>query len=118
MLIIAIGNGALRQAVFAKRMPELRAHRLSTLTGAVWMGAFIWLVIHVWPPASGQQSITIGLVWLVLTVAFEFLMGLVLLKQPLAKVLADYNLLAGRVWVLFLLWLTLAPWLFVHFHLN
>ena len=118
MLIIAISNGALRQTVFARFLPELRAHQLSTLTGAVLIGAFIWLVVHVWPPASDQQSITIGLIWLLLTVAFEFFMGLVLLKQPLAKVLVDYNLLAGRVWVLFLVWLTLAPWLFVHFHLK
>jgi hypothetical protein len=117
MLLIAIGNGALRQAVFAKKMPELRAHQLSTLTGAVLIGAFIWLLLHVWPPTSGQQAVTVGLVWLLLTVAFEFFMGLALLKQPLVQVLADYNLLAGRLWVLFLAWLTLAPWLFVYFHL-
>lgn len=118
MLIIAIGNGAIRQSVFAKFLPELRAHQLSTLTGALLIGAFIWLVVHIWPPASSHQAITIGLVWLLLTVVFEFFMGLVLLKQPLVKVLADYNLLAGRIWVLFLAWLTLAPWLFFHFQLN
>ncbi len=118
MLAIAIGNGALRQAVFARSIPELRAHQLSTLIGAVLVGTFIWLVVHVWPPASGQEAISIGLIWLLLTVAFEFFMGLVLLKQSLAKVLGDYNLFAGRVWVLFLVWLTLAPWLFFHFHLN
>ena len=118
MLLIAIGNGALRQVVFAKIKTELRAHQLSTLIGAVLIGAFIWLVVHVWPPASGQQAIAIGLVWLSLTVAFEFFMGLVLLKQALAKVLGDYNLFAGRVWVLFLVWLTVAPWLFFYFHLN
>jgi hypothetical protein len=118
MLLIAIGNGALRQFVFARIMPELRAHQLSTLTGAVLIGACIWLITHVWPPNSAHEAIIIGMVWSCLTVAFEFLMGLVLSKQPLAKVLGDYNLLAGRVWVLFLVWLTLAPWLFVHFHLN
>lgn len=118
MLLIAIGNGALRQTVFAKFLPELRAHQLSTLTGAILIGAFIWWVMHIWPPISDHEAITIGLVWSSLTVAFEFFMGLVLMKQPVAKVLADYNLLAGRVWVLFLIWLTLAPWLFFHFRLN
>ena len=52
-----------------------------------------------------------AMVWLLLTVAFEFFMGLVLAHRPLAQILQDYNLLAGRVWVLFLIWLTLAPWL-------
>ena len=118
MLLIAIGNGALRQLVFARIMPELRAHQLSTLTGAFLIGAFVWLITHVWPPNSGHEAITIGMVWGCLTVAFEFLMGLAVLKQPLTKVLADYNILAGRVWVLFLIWLALAPWLFFHFHFN
>ena len=54
----------------------------------------------------------IGLVWLLFTVAFEFFMGLVLTHRPLAQVLNDYNLFAGRVWSLFLIWLALAPWVF------
>ena len=39
-------------------------------------------------------------------------MGLVLTHKPLAQVLSDYNLFAGRVWSLFLIWLALAPWVF------
>ena len=47
MLLIAIGNGALRQATFARHLPELHAHKLSTFTGAVLIGVFIWLVVHI-----------------------------------------------------------------------
>jgi hypothetical protein len=112
MLLIAIANGALRQTTFAKVMPELRAHQLSTLIGSVLIGLFIWFVIRRWPPSSGRQALRIGLVWLLLTVAFEFVMGLVLTHKPLAQVLNDYNLFAGRVWSLFLIWLALAPWVF------
>ncbi len=112
MLMIAIANGALRQATFGKVMPELRAHQLSTLLGSIFIGAFIWLVMRAWPPSSGRQALLIGLFWLILTVAFEFFMGLVLAHRPLSQVLHDYNLFAGRVWVLFLVWLTLAPWIF------
>ncbi len=43
-------------------------------------------------------------------------MGLVLARRPLAQVLHDYNLLAGRVWVLFLLWLTVSPCVFFRLH--
>jgi hypothetical protein len=112
MLVIAIANGALRQATFAKWMSELRAHQLSTLIGSVLIGLFIWLVIRAWPPSSGRQALFIGFVWLLLTVAFEFFMGLVLMHRPLSQVLQDYNLPAGRVWVLFLAWLTVAPRVF------
>jgi hypothetical protein len=112
MLMIAILNGALREATFAKVMPELRAHQLSTLIGSVFIGLFIWFVIRRWPPSSGHHALLIGLVWLIFTIAFEFFMGLALAHRPLTQVLHDYNLFAGRVWVLFLIWLTLAPWIF------
>lgn len=112
VLVIAIGNGALRQTTFGKVMPELRAHQLSTIIGAVVMGVFIWFFIQVWPPSSNGEAIAVGLVWLVLTVVFEFSMGLVLLNRPMAQLLADYDWRAGRVWLLFLIWLMVAPWLF------
>ncbi len=114
MLVIAIANGALRQKILAKFMSELRAHQLSTLIGSVVIGLFIWLVIRIWPPSSGRQALRIGFCWLALTIAFEFFMGLVLAHRPFALVPQDYNILAGRVWVLFLIWLTLAPWIFFH----
>ena len=112
MLLIAVANGALRQLLFARLMPELRAHQLSTLVGSVLIGAFIWFLVGAWPPKSQAQALEIGLVWLALTVAFEMFMGLVLAHRPMAQVLHDYDLLAGRVWVLFLAWLAVAPWLF------
>jgi hypothetical protein len=115
MLVIAVANGALRQSILAKVMSEPHAHRLSTLIGSVFMGLFIWLIVHIWPPSSGHQALLVGLIWLGLTVAFEFFMGLVLQHRPLAQVLDQYNLFAGRVWVLFLIWITLAPWLFLRF---
>ncbi len=118
LLIVAVGNGALRETTYAKAMSELRAHQLSTAIGSVLIGALIWLFISTWPPASGRDAWMIGLIWLGMTVAFEFYMGLVLRKKPLAEVLADYNLLAGRVWPLLLLWITVAPWLFYWLSAN
>lgn len=112
MLVLAVANGALRQVLFARIMPELRAHQLSTLTGSMVIGGFIWFVLRKWPPSSSLMAIQIGCMWLALTVAFEFFMGLVLAGRPIQQVLSDYNVLAGRVWVFFLIWLALAPLLF------
>lgn len=116
MLGLAIANGVLRQMTFGKFLSELRAHQLSTLLGAVLIGAFMWVVLRRWPPSSHREALAIGLLWMALTIAFECFMGLVLLQRSLAQVLADYNVCAGRVWVFFLLWLAVAPWLFVRFH--
>jgi hypothetical protein len=54
----------------------------------------------------------IGLTWLALTVAFEFLFGHYVAGHSWRALLNDYDLLAGRLWVLVLAWLALAPYLF------
>ena len=71
MLAIAVANGALRQLVFVKGLSEPHAHQLSTLTGAIFIGAFIWFIIRKWPPSSGEHALLIGLVWVFLTIIFE-----------------------------------------------
>jgi hypothetical protein len=112
MLVLAIANGALREATYARWMPELRAHQLSTAIGAAIFGVYIELVIRAWPPVSTQQAPQVGLCWLVLMVLFEFFMGLALARRPLREVLRDYNVARGRVWVFLLLWITVAPVVF------
>jgi len=112
MLALAVANGALRQLTFGKRMSELRAHQLSTGIGSFILGGFIWFVIQSWPPASSSQAVSIGLIWVALTVAFEFAMGRFLRHRPWQQLLQDYDLAAGRVWSLLLLWIGLAPYLF------
>lgn len=112
LLIIAVANGALREAAFAEAMSELAAHQLSTLIGSTALGVAIWFIVRTWPPASSAEALGIGLAWLVLTVAFEFFMGLVLAGRPLSDVLAAYDVQAGRVWVFLLIWIALAPLLF------
>ena len=62
ILLIAIANGAPHQLVFAKVMPELRAHQLSTTIGSVLIGLFIWAVIRIWPPSSARHALSIGLI--------------------------------------------------------
>lgn len=115
MLALAIANGALRQLTFGKHMSELRAHQLSTAIGSVILGTFIWFVIHLWPPASSGQAVSIGLTWVALTVLFEFAMGRFIMHRPWQQLFHDYDLVAGRVWSLLLLWIGLAPYIFYKF---
>lgn len=93
-------------------MPELLAHQMSTATGSVILGVFIWFVIRLWPPVSSSQAGSIGLIWVALTVTFEFGMGGFIMHRPWTHLLHDYNLAAGRVWPLLLVWIGLAPFIF------
>jgi hypothetical protein len=109
MAAIAILNGIIREGTYQKFVSELRAHQISTLTGSVAIGLYIWVLMHFLPLQFAYQAIAIGLIWLFMTIAFEFGFGHYVIKHPWAKLLADYNLLRGRVWLLFLIWLTVAP---------
>jgi hypothetical protein len=115
MVIIAIMNGAIRDALYGKRLGELTAHQISTFTLIILSGLYIWLLGLTWEITSPGQAVTIGLIWLALTVAFEFLFGHYVVKHPWNRLLHDYNLLKGRIWVLVLIWITIAPYIFSRF---
>jgi hypothetical protein len=109
-VVIAIVNAVIREEVYGPLMSELRAHQVSTFTGIVLFGCYLWLLGLKWPIESPRQAITIGLIWLALTVAFEFLFGHYVMGHPWSRLLHDYNLLQGRLWALFLIWITIAPY--------
>lgn len=112
MVAIAVANGALRDLWYGKRMSELAAHQLSTALGLVLLGAYMGVVMRLWPAANGEQALLVGAMWLVMTVALEFLFGRLVARQSWRRLLHDYNLLAGRVWLLVPLWVAVAPYVF------
>ena len=112
MVFLAILNGVVRESTYGHHIPELQAHQLSTLTGALIFGLYIWVVSRVWPFGSAKRAIIVGAIWVIATVVFEFVFGRLIMAHPWSRLLIDYNLGAGRVWLLFLLWLGAAPLLF------
>jgi hypothetical protein len=110
MVLIAIANGALRHAWYGRYVGELQAHQISTASGILLFGAYIWIIIAVWRPESSRQALAVGLLWLGLTVVFEFVFGHYVAGHPWSRLLHDYNLVAGRVWVIVLLFVTVAPY--------
>jgi hypothetical protein len=112
MVIIGIVNGALRNYTYGKCIDELHAHQISTLTGIIFFGIYVWLVSLKWKIESPNEAIIIGLIWLALTVSFEFLFGHFAMKHEWSRLLADYNIFRGRLWLLVLIWITIAPYIF------
>lgn len=110
LVFVAILNGTLREKGFAKLMAELPAHQLSTLTGILFVGLYVWFAMKFWPIASAGSALQIGGIWFVMTVLFEFGFGHFVMGHPWERLLRDYNIFAGRLWVLFLLWTTFSPW--------
>lgn len=115
MIVLAVLNGTLRDLGYRPYLGELAAHQVSTLTLLVLLGVYIRWVIHRFPPTVAQQAWLIGLVWLVLTLMFEFGLGLAR-GHSMSELLRDYNLFQGRIWVFIPLWTLIAPRFFYRLH--
>jgi hypothetical protein len=109
MVLIAIINGAIRGLSYGKFLSELRAHQLSSVSGIILFGLYIWFLSRRWRLESPTQAIAIGLLWLCLTIAFEFLFGHYVMGHSWNRLTHDYNVLEGRLWILVLSWIAIAP---------
>lgn len=111
MLLLAIGNGTVRDLWYKKPMGELAAHQLSTVILMILLGIYMWLIMVKFPPQSVKYAIAIGLFWALLTLIFEFGFGL-LRGHSWSVLLIDYHVLKGRIWILIPVWISLFPYLY------
>lgn len=109
LAVVAVVNGIVRQSTYGKLMPELAAHQVSTLIGIVATGVVVWLVHRIWPLESATQAWAVGAAWFAMTILFEFGFGHFVAGHPWQRLFADYNILEGRVWPLFLAWILVLP---------
>ncbi|EAZ88943.1 hypothetical protein [Crocosphaera chwakensis] len=116
MIVIAIVNATVRETTYSKFVTELQAHQISTLTAVIVFAAYIWGLTSLFPLTSSFQALIIGCLWLVLTMIFEFSFGHYFAQQSWTKLLQDYNLLAGRVWIFVPICIAVFPWLFYTLH--
>jgi hypothetical protein len=112
MVFIAIANGVIKQFWYGRHLGELPAHQLSSLIGIVLLGVYILISLRFFPPAGAAQALRIGVLWLSLTIVFEFIFGHFIAGHSWSRLFQDYNLFAGRLWVLVLIWITAAPYIF------
>jgi hypothetical protein len=110
LLVIAIVNGAIRDFIYRSYLGDLLAHQVSTGIGIILFGIFIWYLNKRWPLASSHQAWTVGFIWLGMTISFEFLFFHYVRNIPWEVLVHDYNIFEGRVWILVLVWTTIAPW--------
>lgn len=107
--VIAILNGVLRNSFLTPRYGEQIGHILSTVILCLLIFIVARASIRWIGPKNGIEVRTIGILWFLMTIAFEFLAGHYLFKHPWSRLLADYNMARGRVWILVLVSLYFAP---------
>ncbi len=109
MMGLAIANGAVRDVVYRARMDDRAAHQISTVILLLLLGSYFWGLFTVWPLASVRQAWTVGTLWLVMTLAFEFGFGHWVAGQSWRQLREAYHLHKGQLWPLIPLWVWIGP---------
>ena len=109
ILLGAIANGGLREAVLLPRLGTLPAFVLSgALLALVILGVTLasigWLRIH-----RASSALKTGAFWLLLTLGFEFGFGHFIQGKPWPVLLEAYTFQEGNIWPLVLVVTLFAP---------
>jgi apolipoprotein N-acyltransferase len=110
ILIVAESiNGAIRVFWLVPSLGNVRGHQIAFVIGSLLV-LTIPIVFVPWLRASRlPQLISVGVLWLVLTVLFELMLGRLVFGYSWEQIAADYNIRQGGLMPFGLLLLTLSP---------
>lgn len=115
ILLLAILNGLFRESVLIPAFGSVAGLIVSgiLLCACIFLTALIampWL-----GPLGSRRYLLVGLLWLLLTLAFEFVFGRFVQHKPWPELFAAYTFRGGNIWPLVLLVTCLSPWLAARF---
>ena len=88
-------HGTFRQAALAPLVGDLTARRIAFFTGMLIIFAVAYLLVRWIDAPSAGALFLIGAMWAVLTLAFEFGLGFLVLGYSRERVFEDYDVLRG-----------------------
>jgi hypothetical protein len=109
LLVVETIHGGFRRLVLEPWMGDLPARRLSVFTGSVLILVVAYLFIEWIEARTTRQLAVVGIIWVLLTLAFEIGIGRFVLSYSWERVLSDFNLVKGGLLGLGLLIMGFAP---------
>ena len=109
LLLLAVMNGAFREGVLNPTLGPQIGHVASTALLAAMILLLAWLSTGWIGARTERDAWVVGLLWVTLVLGFEFLAGHFLFGRSWAYLVADYNVLRGRVWMFIPIVTLLAP---------
>ncbi|MDR2915128.1 MAG: hypothetical protein LBV74_09900 [Tannerella sp.] len=107
---LAILNGGLREKVIIPLIGTGYGYPIS----GILLCLLIFIICLIFIPRIGKGTSKnywqIGLLWLLLTIAFETIFGL-FSGNTFSELLKAYNITTGNFWLLVVLFTGIAPWL-------
>lgn len=111
IFIIAIANGALREAVLTPVLGKVSGVVLSGILLSIAILSVSYFMLP-WIGASTlKEYFTVGLGWLFLTIFFEFIFGHIIQGKPLSNLIEAYTFKGGNIWPIVLIVTAIAPYI-------
>lgn len=110
LLVAMTANGLFRALVLQPYIGEHHARQVSSILGACVVVTLAGVFVRRLPDPASASLVGTGILWGLLTLAFEFGFGHYVSGISWDALLADYDLRAGRLWPLVLLATVAAPW--------
>ena len=111
ILVLAVANGALREAVLVPLLGAAAGLTVSGLLLCALIAAVAYAFTWLHPNLAARQALLVGVLWLGLTLVFEFGLGRFVQHKSWGELLDAYRFKDGNLWPAVLLATLLAPYL-------
>lgn len=97
ILVSGFNFFVLMRLIYEPRWGMLTAHQIGMLTRIVYIHVFAYLLLRYVKKYNIMDLIHVGMLWLGLTLAFEWL-GSLAMGRPVEEILVGWNMFAGFMW--------------------
>jgi hypothetical protein len=115
IISVEVLHGIARTVVLAPAVADFRARQIAVFTGSLLILVVATSFIRWIRPHSAGDAVGVGVVWLLLTLAFEIGFGRYVAHAPWSRIASDYNVLRGGLLPIGLCVLTAAPFITAKF---
>jgi hypothetical protein len=113
LLLLAIINGIIRDATYKPLLEPIIgnwAHQLSSITGILLFFCAIYLFLkYINIDYTKRDLWNIGVMWLVMTIIFEFAFGYYVRDSSWSEMLGAYYFWKGELWIFVLISVVIIP---------
>ena len=118
-MIIAIGetvNGIFRVHYLNRKMASRRARQIALISGSLLILVIGWFAVPWIKPESSAECLLVGLIWLLLMLAYDIAFGRFVFHYSWRRIAADFDLRKGNYLAIGMLVLFLTPLLVTKLH--
>lgn len=102
-------HGTLRVIFLEPLVGDFRARQIAVFTGALIILTISTIFVHWLRAENFRQLLAVGFFWLLLTVAFEILLGHFVMQFSWSRIFSDYDISNGGLMSIGLMFLLFAP---------